>query len=1284
LAKRIVIALLFLPGFYTLQAQTLTWKELNSQAAELYHQEEYDKAIPVARQAIQVAGKEFGYDHENYITSSNLLANIFFDAGDYEAAELLFLDVLKRKKKLYGEQHASYAGTLLDLGILYSERTGQFGKAESVFTRYTEIIRGLKGERSLDYATALNTLANVYTSLDSLKKAELLYTRARELRKELLGAQHEDYLSTTKNLGYLYSLTEQYPYAISCLDEVIKQANASGNNKGEDHALNVFLLGKALMAEGVYRRADTALSRAAGMYKILYGEESADYAGCINQLGLLYDKTGDFEKAKEMLEKALALSKKIYGDTSSHYATVANNLALLYDNNDSSDQAIRYYNLALRILEKNGEPGTETIIMLLNNLAQVHSSLEKNSEAESYFSRAAALLKDKDHQAAFEIVIKNRAGFYETTRGVQAAEDFLIRELKETKDRTGFHNRKYIFLVKLIASVYMITGRTEEAEINFIRAGEILKEWVGDKDPQYAEALNLLASFYSGLGRFEKSLPLLLEAARIFQTAFGQRNSSYIHCFNQIAMVSLETGQYQLALDLFEEMKELTAGVFGARHKEYAYALARIGHVYYKTKKYEKARFFFGQAGEVFKDISGENTTDYHIILNNLALLYMAGEEYARAVEIFERARKFFQKEIIAEPQNYISATTNLAKAYMEMGKDQEAEQFLRESVEVLEKRQGTVNARSILEKRTLVDLYIRSGQYKKASGVLDSLIHSFIGYIQNSFAVLTEKARNEYLLQHSYLPDLSNSLLYLYPKAPGNFLQKMWGYQLLLKSLSLDDTKAMLVSVQHNADSSLVYLFSQWKTLKSRMAYQYSLPEEKRDPDLYNSTIRLEALERDINHRSTLLGNGRRYSLIPVGELGKSIATDEAVIDFVRFDLYNRTWTDSSSYAAYILRKGDSVPVFVPLFEEKQLQKILDSAGRNATARVNNIYRGLEGKNKAAVSRGAEIYKLVWSPLETHLKGIKRISYSPAGKLYGIAFHALLVDSTTLLMDKYELRQYTSTRQVALRKSESGNSKIESVVLFGDAAFTMDSTVLAKTNGKSQPSSAIYTPRQRGESSGGWSNLPGTAEEVRRIKALFDSGKIVTRSFVQTAASEENLKALSDHSSQVLHIATHGFFLPEPDKRGKEKSLPGENSYTLAEDPLLRSGLILAGGNYSWSGKTPIEGVEDGIATAYEISQLNLSNTELVVLSACETALGDIKGSEGVFGLQRAFKMAGVKKMIVSLWQVPDKETIELMTMFYTYWLNGSSIEKAFSQSQAEMRKKYAPYYWAAFVLVE
>ncbi|MBL0069269.1 MAG: CHAT domain-containing protein [Chitinophagaceae bacterium] len=263
---------------------------------------------------------------------------------------------------------------------------------------------------------------------------------------------------------------------------------------------------------------------------------------------------------------------------------------------------------------------------------------------------------------------------------------------------------------------------------------------------------------------------------------------------------------------------------------------------------------------------------------------------------------------------------------------------------------------------------------------------------------------------------------------------------------------------------------------------------------------------------------------------------TDEIAIEFVSFALFSKTWTDSTIYGAYILKKNDSVPFFVPLCEEKQLQKLFDSAGTTATAMVSKFYRGLEIKNKnTAGALGTELYKLIWQPLEPYLKGVKKVSYSPAGKLYSIAFHALPVDSTTVLMDKYQLQQYTSTRQVVLREQEKQNSKPQNIALFGDALY-LDSLQMVKGKTKTENvSTSIYTPT--------WSNLPGTAQEVKTIQKVFEQNKITTKTFTQTTASEENLKALSGNSPQILHIATHGFFLPEPDKKKKENNF---NNKTL------------------------------------------------------------------------------------------------------------------------------------------
>ena len=494
-----------------------------------------------------------------------------------------------------------------------------------------------------------------------------------------------------------------------------------------------------------------------------------------------------------------------------------------------------------------------------------------------------------------------------------------------------------------------------------------------------------------------------------------------------------------------------------------------------------------------------------------------------------------------------------------------------------------------------------------------------------------------------------------------------------------------MIATVRNSKDSAVIQMLSQWMTAKNFLAKQYSLPVDKRQLNLEELEVRTEKVEKDLSRMSASFRQQQLAERISITELQKNLQKDEIAIEFVNFNLYNKGWTDSVYYAAYILSKEDAEPLFVPLFEERQLQQLFKSAGTTATAMVNSFYRGFKVGNNANSTLGKDLYQLVWQPLEPYLKEVKKISYSPAGKLYNIAHHALPIDSNTVLMDKYQLQQYTSTRQIVLRESEKQNTKPQNIVLFGDASFSMDSVTLTKNRvSKESNSTSIYAVQSRGIRGGTWSKLPGTAQEVKTIQSLLTKNKTSTKVFTQADASEENLKALSGVSPQILHIATHGFFLPEPDKKKKETAFDEGNTYTLADDPLLRSGLILAGGNYAWGGKTPIDGIEDGIATAYEISQLNLSNTELVVLSACETALGDVKGSEGVFGLQRAFKMAGVKKMIVSLWQVPDKETAELMTAFYSYWMKGKTINDAFTQAQADMRMKYSPFYWAAFVLVE
>ena len=204
---------------------------------------------------------------------------------------------------------------------------------------------------------------------------------------------------------------------------------------------------------------------------------------------------------------------------------------------------------------------------------------------------------------------------------------------------------------------------------------------------------------------------------------------------------------------------------------------------------------------------------------------------------------------------------------------------------------------------------------------------------------------------------------------------------------------------------------------------------------------------------------------------------------------------------------------------------------------------------------------------------------------------------------------------------------------------------------------------------------------------------KINTNYYTESAASEENFKKTSSDCN-ILHLATHGFFYPSIEEKEKDtsdynfvsrggRSGFGVYQFVMNKNPLMRSGLVLAGANDVWQDYNP-ENNEDGVLTAEEVASVDLRKAQIVVLSACETGLGDIKGTEGVYGLQRAFKMAGAKFLIMSLWEVPDKETEEFMTTFYSKLLKLKDIKQAFNQTQKEMRAKYDPYYWAAFVLIE
>jgi CHAT domain-containing protein len=373
------------------------------------------------------------------------------------------------------------------------------------------------------------------------------------------------------------------------------------------------------------------------------------------------------------------------------------------------------------------------------------------------------------------------------------------------------------------------------------------------------------------------------------------------------------------------------------------------------------------------------------------------------------------------------------------------------------------------------------------------------------------------------------------------------------------------------------------------------------------------------------------------------------------------------------VIKPGLTAPQIVPLCDGDELGYYL----KFSDARDQDIY--IQDRTAAY-----ELYELLWKPLTPHLGGIKTVHFSPSGLGHQLAFSILVDESGKRLYRQYQLHHHTS-----LRDWLEGNKPIAS-------KLKRSITVLGGANYNQRPAAALtrtpqvdrVLPAMRALNT--WPALPGTGKERAAITGIFKSRQWQVQDLSGANASENRVKELSGRAPRIVHLATHGFFIPRPKDKAELKriNLKGSSfsrNVSLLDQPLLRSGLILAGGNLAWQqGGTQGSGKENGILTAFEIAGLDLTGTELVTLSACDTGLGDIFTWEGVFGLQRAFKIAGVDKLIISLWKVADDATLNFMESFYRHYLSGKTIHEAFRNTRLEMEEKYEPYFWAGFVLVE
>jgi CHAT domain-containing protein len=575
-------------------------------------------------------------------------------------------------------------------------------------------------------------------------------------------------------------------------------------------------------------------------------------------------------------------------------------------------------------------------------------------------------------------------------------------------------------------------------------------------------------------------------------------------------------------------------------------------------------------------------------------------------------------------------------------------------------------------------------GNYANAAELKEEASQLNMNLVNRNFSFLSEQQRGSYWETIASVFEGAYSLSHVHPIVTVNTLN--YNNTLFSKGLLLRTTNAVRDAILNSGNAALVAQYEELGRLREQISRQQ---QNNGDRDYIQSLeTRADTLDKSLAQASAEFRALQADMALGWQDVQKALEPGEATIEFVSFRLYDKGWTDTVLLAALVLRPGMEAPVWVPLCEAQALQEHLaKTKDKDSTEQARILYD----------ESGALLYRLIWQPLEKELAGVKTIYYSPSGLLHKISFNAIPVtedvttDNSRRLADIYDLNLVSSTREVAHRDRTDAPA-LTSAAIYGGLLYDVNAVAMRQAAQKFKTPDGTGTriasaPRRSVGRGGTWGYLVGTDKEVWAIRDQVKARNIPNTLYNGREGNEETFKQLDGAKTGLIHLATHGFFLEDIEEKAEDRDRVqrlGGGGQKAVENPLLRSGLILAGGNNAWN-NNPVEGVEDGILTADEIARLNLTGTRLVVLSACQTGLGDVNNREGVFGLQRAFKLAGVETLIMSLWNVDDKTTADLMTAFYEGWLLGKGKQEAFKEAQGRVRAKNpAPYYWAAFVIMD
>jgi CHAT domain-containing protein/Tfp pilus assembly protein PilF len=852
-------------------------------------------------------------------------------------------------------------------------------------------------------------------------------------------------------------------------------------------------------------------------------------------------------------------------------------------------------------------------------------------------------------------------------------------------------------------------GKYDEAKSSIDRAVAIRQKELGAENALTAVALTHLARILDAQGKFDEAEQLNQQILASRQKILGAEHPDVAYTLNYLALNNNHKENFQKALEYHQRSLALREKIFGANHPIVAVSLINLGVVYDSLGDKLKAGELYERASKIQEQSVGAENLNFAIILNNIGKIYNDLEDYKKAEPFLVRANAILEKLFPPDNPRIYDSLINLADSYFGQGELEKAETLTKRILEFREKSVGENHPLTALTLYNLANIYAEKNDFVKAeplyrralairedfftadspgvSEVLSglALLLAKKGDVDESLKLqqraneiderninlnLSIGSERQKLAFINALSERINQSLFIQARfAPENPLAAELAVTSVLrqKGRVLDAVSNNLIELRRRFNPQDRALLDELNGVMKQIAeLVLNGREEDQSNEDFQAKIKVlsdkrEKLEDEVSRRAA--GFYEKSEPVTVSSVRALIPADSALIEFA-------TYTPSSSkpdkagaephYAVYILRNLGEIK-WKDLGEAKEINQRIDA--------FRQALRDPKRKDIQQLARAVD--EKVMLPVRALSGDAKHLLVSPDGALNLIPFEALSDEKGNYLVENYAFTYLTSGRDL-LRMQVKRESKNKPLIIanpvFGDLTVVTNQKPVSKTTGGKRRSISA----ERDLSGVFFTPLVGTKQEARAIQTIFPEAVLLDG----TQATESALKQTV--APQILHIATHGFFLEDTETAALPDAMRGLKSDVRFENPLLQSGLALAGANNR-------KGIDnDGILTALEASGLNLWGTKLVVLSACDTGLGEIRNGEGVYGLRRAFVLAGAESLLMSLWSVSDLVTRELMTGYYKNLKQGMGRSAALRQVQLEMLKRperQHPFYWASFI---